>query len=163
MNSPESLSFAVEMSAASSKLSEHQRAEVQKLFTEFGKFFKSAQEIRNILSAWAGTEQLSPALCELLNITVAASEYDFNAKYVGYKYFDLPIDELYLTSRSVNCLKAENILYLGDLVSRSDSDLLKVPNLGRKSINEIKELLATRQLALEMDVGDWKPKQKTQT
>ena len=52
-----------------------------------------------------------------------------------------PVDELELTVRSANCLKAENIHYIGDLVTRMESDLLRTPNLGKKSLNEIKEVL----------------------
>jgi DNA-directed RNA polymerase subunit alpha len=59
-----------------------------------------------------------------------------------------PVDELELTVRSANCLKAENIYYIGDLVQRSETELLKTPNLGRKSLNEIKEVLASRGLSL---------------
>ena len=55
-----------------------------------------------------------------------------------------PVDELELTVRSANCLKAENIYYIGDLIQRTENELLKTPNLGRKSLNEIKEVLLTR-------------------
>ena len=57
-----------------------------------------------------------------------------------------PVDELELTVRSANCLKAENIYYIGDLIQRTETELLKTPNLGRKSLNEIKEVLASRGL-----------------
>jgi hypothetical protein len=59
-----------------------------------------------------------------------------------------PVDELELTVRSANCLKAENIYYIGDLIQRTETELLKTPNLGRKSLNEIKEVLASRGLTL---------------
>jgi DNA-directed RNA polymerase subunit alpha len=68
-----------------------------------------------------------------------------------------PVDELELTVRSANCLKAETIQYIGDLVRRSEQDLLKTPNLGRKSLSEIKEVLATRGLSLGMKLEDWPP------
>src|SRR5207244_6287505 len=55
-----------------------------------------------------------------------------------------PVDDLELTVRSANCLKAENIYYIGDLIQRTETELLKTPNLGRKSLNEIKEVLASR-------------------
>jgi hypothetical protein len=58
------------------------------------------------------------------------------------------VDELELTVRSANCLKAENIYYIGDLIQRTETELLKTPNLGRKSLNEIKEVLASRGLTL---------------
>lgn len=66
-----------------------------------------------------------------------------------------PIDDLELTVRSANCLKAENIYYIGDLVQRTETDLLKTPNLGKKSLNEIKDVLAQRNLSLGMRVDSW--------
>lgn len=68
-----------------------------------------------------------------------------------------PVDELELTVRSANCLKAENIYYIGDLVQRTESELLKTPNLGRKSLNEIKEVLSARGLSLGMKLESWPP------
>lgn len=68
-----------------------------------------------------------------------------------------PVDDLELTVRSANCLKAENIYYIGDLIQRSENELLKTPNLGRKSLNEIKEVLASRGLTLGMKLENWPP------
>jgi DNA-directed RNA polymerase subunit alpha len=68
-----------------------------------------------------------------------------------------PVDELELTVRSANCLKAENIYYIGDLIQRTENELLKTPNLGRKSLNEIKEVLASRGLTLGMRLENWPP------
>jgi len=65
------------------------------------------------------------------------------------------VDDLELTVRSANCLKAENIHYIGDLVQRNESDLLKAPNLGRKSLNEIKDILLSKGLSLGMVVENW--------
>ena len=65
------------------------------------------------------------------------------------------VDDLELTVRSANCLKAENIHYIGDLVQRNESDLLKAPNLGRKSLNEIKDILSSKGLSLGMVVENW--------
>ena len=59
--------------------------------------------------------------------------------------------------RSANCLKAENIYYIGDLIQRTETELLKTPNLGRKSLNEIKEVLASRGLTLGMKLENWPP------
>ncbi len=67
------------------------------------------------------------------------------------------VDDLELTVRSANCLKAENIFYIGDLIQRTEPELLKTPNLGRKSLNEIKEVLASRGLALGMKLENWPP------
>src|SRR5512138_1768356 len=66
-----------------------------------------------------------------------------------------PVDDLELTVRSANCLKAENIYYIGDLIQRTETELLKTPNLGRKSLNEIKEVLASKGLTLGMKLENW--------
>ena len=68
-----------------------------------------------------------------------------------------PVDDLELTVRSANCLKAENIIYIGDLVQRTEVELLKTPNLGKKSLTEIKDVLAQRGLSLGMRVANWPP------
>ena len=69
-----------------------------------------------------------------------------------------PVDDLELTVRSANCLKAENIYYIGDLVQKSENELLKTPNLGKKSLTEIKDVLAVRSLSLGMKLENWPPK-----
>lgn len=68
-----------------------------------------------------------------------------------------PVDDLELTVRAANCLKAENIYYIGDLVQRTENDLLKTPNLGKKSLMEIKSVLSQRGLSLGMMVEPWPP------
>jgi len=68
-----------------------------------------------------------------------------------------PVDDLELTVRSANCLKAENIFYIGDLVQKTENELLKTPNLGKKSLTEIKDVLATRSLSLGMKLENWPP------
>lgn len=68
-----------------------------------------------------------------------------------------PVDDLELTVRSANCLKAENIYYIGDLVQRSETELLKAPNLGKKSLTEIKDVLASKNLELGMRLDNWPP------
>lgn len=68
-----------------------------------------------------------------------------------------PVDDLELTVRSANCLKAENIFYIGDLIQRTENELLKAPNLGRKSLNEIKDVLASKALTLGMKLENWPP------
>ena len=68
-----------------------------------------------------------------------------------------PVDDLELTVRSANCLKAENIYYIGDLIQRTEVELLKTPNLGKKSLNEIKDVLAARGLSLGMRLENWPP------
>jgi len=67
------------------------------------------------------------------------------------------VDELELSVRSANCLKNDNIIYIGDLVQKSETDMLRTPNFGRKSLNEIKEVLTQMGLHLGMDITDWPP------
>ena len=67
------------------------------------------------------------------------------------------VDDLELTVRAANCLKAENIYYIGDLIQRTENDLLKTPNLGKKSLTEIKAVLAMRSLSLGMHIEGWPP------
>ena len=68
-----------------------------------------------------------------------------------------PVDDLELTVRSANCLKAENIYFIGDLIQRTEVELLKTPNLGKKSLTEIKEVLSSRGLSLGMRLENWPP------
>lgn len=68
-----------------------------------------------------------------------------------------PVDDLELTVRSANCLKAENVYYIGDLVQRTEVELLKTPNLGKKSLTEIKDVLASKGLSLGMRLENWPP------
>jgi len=67
------------------------------------------------------------------------------------------VEELELSVRSANCLKNDNIIYIGDLVQKSESEMLRTPNFGRKSLNEIKEVLQQMELNLGMSVPDWPP------
>ncbi len=68
-----------------------------------------------------------------------------------------PVEELDLTVRSVNCLKTERIFYIGDLIQKTESELLKTPNLGKKSLTEIKNMLASQGLSLGMRLENWPP------
>ncbi len=67
------------------------------------------------------------------------------------------VDELELSVRSANCLKNDNIVYIGDLIQKTEAEMLRTPNFGRKSLNEIKEVLTAMGLHLGMDVNDWPP------
>jgi DNA-directed RNA polymerase subunit alpha len=67
------------------------------------------------------------------------------------------VDELELSVRSANCLKNDNIVYIGDLIQKTEAEMLRTPNFGRKSLNEIKEVLAQMGLHLGMDVPNWPP------
>ena len=68
-----------------------------------------------------------------------------------------PIEELQLNARSVNCLKAESIHYVGDLVQKTDAELLRTPNLGKRSLTEIQEKLGERGLELGATLPEWPP------
>ena len=67
------------------------------------------------------------------------------------------VDELELSVRSANCLKNDNIIYIGDLVQKSESEMLRTPNFGRKSLNEIREVLGQMGLGLGMSIAEWPP------
>lgn len=81
----------------------------------------------------------------------AASELPFNRNLLR------KVDELELSVRSANCLKNDNIVYIGDLVQKTESEMLRTPNFGRKSLNEIKEVLTQMGLALGMEITGWPP------
>ena len=67
------------------------------------------------------------------------------------------VEELELSVRSMNCLKNDNIIYIGDLVQKTEPEMLRTPNFGRKSLNEIKEVLSTMSLYLGMEIPNWPP------
>ncbi|TCD05453.1 DNA-directed RNA polymerase subunit alpha [Erythrobacteraceae bacterium CFH 75059] len=73
------------------------------------------------------------------------------------RYLLKKVDELELSVRSANCLKNDNIIYIGDLVQKSEAEMLRTPNFGRKSLNEIKEVLSSMGLRLGMDIPGWPP------
>ena len=82
---------------------------------------------------------------------IQTTELEFNKNLLR------KVDELELSVRSMNCLKNDNIIYIGDLVQKSESEMLRTPNFGRKSLNEIKEVLTHMELNLGMSVPDWPP------
>ena len=87
---------------------------------------------------------------------------NFVIKEVQDKHKDIllaPVDELYLTFRTTNCLAGEKIKYVGDLVQRTEKELLLIQNLGKKSLDEIKEVLAAFNLSLNMKLSEWPPKE----
>ena len=81
----------------------------------------------------------------------AKPELEFNAALLK------KVDELELSVRSANCLKNDNIVYIGDLIQKTEAEMLRTPNFGRKSLNEIKEVLAQMGLHLGMEVPNWPP------
>ena len=88
---------------------------------------------------------------EQKQIEESRPELEFNAALLK------KVDELELSVRSANCLKNDNIVYIGDLIQKSEAEMLRTPNFGRKSLNEIKEVLAGMGLHLGMEVPDWPP------
>lgn len=100
-------------------------------------------------------------LQDQLSVFVSLNAKDDKLQQLPDREFDplllSPVDELELTVRSANCLKAESIYYVGDLIQRTEVELLKTPNLGKKSLTEIKEVLASRGLSLGMRHENWPP------
>src|SRR5215210_1347810 len=119
-------------------------------------------ETNGVISPEEAIRQSARVLVDQLNVfaalegTEAAAEAPSRTPSVD-PILLRPVDDLELTVRSANCLKAENIYYIGDLIQRSETELLKTPNLGRKSLNEIKEVLASRGLTLGMKLENWPP------
>jgi DNA-directed RNA polymerase subunit alpha len=89
-------------------------------------------------------------------VAVAATETEADANQLN-RYLLKKVDELELSVRSANCLKNDNIIYIGDLVQKTEAEMLRTPNFGRKSLNEIKEVLASMGLRLGMDIPGWPP------
>ena len=135
-----------------------QRTDLDKLVMEIETNGAITAEDAVRASAKILVEQLA-VFAQLEGSELAA--FDVPAQRGGNAQFDpillRPVDELELTVRSANCLKAENIYYIGDLIQRTENELLKTPNLGRKSRNEIKEVLASRGLTLGMKLESWPP------
>ena len=133
-----------------------QRTDLDKLVMEINTNGAISPEEAIRASAKILVEQLA-VFAQLENSELAA----FNEPQSRNTQFDpillRPVDELELTVRSANCLKAENIYYIGDLIQRTETELLKTPNLGRKSLNEIKEVLASRGLTLGGRLENWPP------
>jgi DNA-directed RNA polymerase subunit alpha len=100
---------------------------------------------------------LQQQLAPFVDLRAAAIAADKNEQDVVNPMFMRPVDDLELTVRSANCLKAENIYYIGDLVQRTEADLLKTPNLGKKSLTEIKSVLVSHGLSLGMRLDSWPP------
>ena len=135
-----------------------QRTDMDKLVMEI--------ETNGVISAEDAVRASAKILVEQLAVFAQLeggdlSAFDHGSQRGGVGSFDpvllRPVDELELTVRSANCLKAENIYYIGDLIQRTENELLKTPNLGRKSLNEIKEVLASRGLTLGMKLENWPP------
>ena len=106
----------------------------------------AARILQEQLNAFVHFEAEIPVVDEKQSDTL-----EFNPKFLK------KVDELELSVRAANCLKNDNIVYIGDLVQKSEPEMMKTPNFGRKSLNEIKEVLAIMNLHLGMEVRDWPP------
>jgi DNA-directed RNA polymerase subunit alpha len=106
----------------------------------------AARILQDQLSIFVNFEEPSKAVVE-----EARPELEFNAALLK------KVDELELSVRSANCLKNDNIVYIGDLIQKTEAEMLRTPNFGRKSLNEIKEVLAQMGLHLGMEVSNWPP------
>lgn len=134
-----------------------QRTDLDKLVLEIETNGSTGPEEAVRASAKILVEQLA-VFAQLEGVELSA--FDAPAQRSSQQFDPIllrPVDELELTVRSANCLKAENIYYIGDLIQRTENELLKTPNLGRKSLNEIKEVLASRGLTLGMKLENWPP------
>jgi DNA-directed RNA polymerase subunit alpha len=96
----------------------------------------------------------SPMIGQPMPMSAEAVQADTNQLN---RYLLKKVDELELSVRSANCLKNDNIIYIGDLVQKTEAEMLRTPNFGRKSLNEIKEVLASMGLRLGMDIPGWPP------
>jgi DNA-directed RNA polymerase subunit alpha len=106
----------------------------------------AARILQDQLSVFVNFEEPSRAVAEETH-----PELEFNAALLK------KVDELELSVRSANCLKNDNIVYIGDLIQKTEAEMLRTPNFGRKSLNEIKEVLAQMGLHLGMEVPNWPP------
>ena len=100
--------------------------------------------------------QVRAAIPMTAGVAAAPSETPADANQLN-RYLLKKVDELELSVRSANCLKNDNIIYIGDLVQKTEAEMLRTPNFGRKSLNEIKEVLASMGLRLGMDIPGWPP------
>lgn len=120
-------------------------------------------ETNGVISPDEAVRQAARILVEQLKCFAELSDSsskDLEVKKIEPKIDPLllsPVDDLELTVRSANCLKAENIYYIGDLIQRTETELLKCPNLGKKSMTEIKDVLALRGLSLGVKLDNWPP------
>jgi DNA-directed RNA polymerase subunit alpha len=98
----------------------------------------------------------APMPVSMAGAASSGSEGEGNANTIN-RYLLKKVDELELSVRSANCLKNDNIIYIGDLVQKTEAEMLRTPNFGRKSLNEIKEVLSSMGLRLGMDIPGWPP------
>jgi DNA-directed RNA polymerase subunit alpha len=116
----------------------------------------AARILQDQLSLFVHFEDVAPVgQSPMIGMAAApAEESDTNQLN---RYLLKKVDELELSVRSANCLKNDNIIYIGDLVQKTEAEMLRTPNFGRKSLNEIKEVLSSMGLRLGMDIPGWPP------
>ena len=116
----------------------------------------AARILQDQLSLFVHFEDVAPVGASPM-IGVAAAPADEGDTNQLNRYLLKKVDELELSVRSANCLKNDNIIYIGDLVQKTEAEMLRTPNFGRKSLNEIKEVLSSMGLRLGMDIPGWPP------
>ena len=130
-----------------------QRTDLDKLILDI--------ETNNTVDPVEAVKRAANILVDQMAVFVDVKRVETQAPAPSRQEFDpmllRPIDDLELTVRSANCLKAESIYYIGDLIQRTEVELLKTPNLGKKSLTEIKDVLAQKGLSLGMKLENWPP------
>ena len=116
----------------------------------------AARILQDQLALFVHFEDIAPAGSSPM-IGIAAAPSDEGDTNQLNRYLLKKVDELELSVRSANCLKNDNIIYIGDLVQKTEAEMLRTPNFGRKSLNEIKEVLSSMGLRLGMDIPGWPP------
>ena len=116
----------------------------------------AARILQDQLSLFVHFEDIAPVGASPMVGLAAAPVEEGDANQLN-RYLLKKVDELELSVRSANCLKNDNIIYIGDLVQKTEAEMLRTPNFGRKSLNEIKEVLSSMGLRLGMDIPGWPP------
>ncbi|MEZ5744476.1 MAG: DNA-directed RNA polymerase subunit alpha [Sphingomonadaceae bacterium] len=116
----------------------------------------AARILQDQLALFVHFEDIAPVGAPTMIGMAAPAQEESDANQLN-RYLLKKVDELELSVRSANCLKNDNIIYIGDLVQKTEAEMLRTPNFGRKSLNEIKEVLSSMGLRLGMDIPGWPP------
>jgi DNA-directed RNA polymerase subunit alpha len=116
----------------------------------------AARILQDQLQLFVHFEDALPSAGPSPSTVATAEEGEGDTNQIN-RYLLKKVDELELSVRSANCLKNDNIIYIGDLVQKTEAEMLRTPNFGRKSLNEIKEVLSSMGLRLGMDIPGWPP------
>ncbi|EQB32904.1 DNA-directed RNA polymerase subunit alpha [Sphingobium ummariense RL-3] len=117
----------------------------------------AARILQDQLQLFVHFEDALPSAAPAAGVAASASAEGESDTNTINRYLLKKVDELELSVRSANCLKNDNIIYIGDLVQKTEAEMLRTPNFGRKSLNEIKEVLSSMGLRLGMDIPGWPP------